>query len=234
MIISIHQPNYFPWPGYFFKILKSDIFVFLDDVQYSNNSFTNRTNILQNSNKSWLSVPIKQKMGQKINKTLIADPMWRIRHLSKIKNCYLKTDFFPALWDKTNLIYDNLDLEHISEINKTIIMTLSEWFGHKTKFYSSSSLNIKDSLKGEDRIIKIIKHFNADVYLSGEGGKNYQEKNNFMNEGIKLVYSMYSEEPYYQMLKTKKFISGLSILDLLFSLGIDSSKAYITKSFLVK
>ena len=106
MIISIHQPNYFPWPGYFFKILKSDIFVFLDDVQYSNNSFTCRTNILENKNKSWLSVPIKKKMGQKINQILIADLEWKMKHLSKIKNCYLKTEHFSFLWDKINLIYN--------------------------------------------------------------------------------------------------------------------------------
>ena len=139
MIISIHQPNYFPWPGYFFKILKSDIFVFLDDVQYSNNSFTCRTNILENKNKSWLSVPIKKKMGQKINQILIADLEWKMKHLSKIKNCYLKTEHFSFLWDKINLIYNSLHEANISEINKAIIITLSKWFGYKTKFFSSSS-----------------------------------------------------------------------------------------------
>ena len=94
MVIAIHQPNYFPWPGYFFKILKSDIFVFLDDVQYSNNSFTCRTNILENKNKSWLSVPIKKKMGQNINQILIADLEWKMKHLSKIKTVILKLNIF--------------------------------------------------------------------------------------------------------------------------------------------
>ncbi len=27
-IIGIHQPNYFPWAGYFFKVLQSDTFIF--------------------------------------------------------------------------------------------------------------------------------------------------------------------------------------------------------------
>ena len=233
MVIAIHQPNYFPWPGYFFKILKSDIFVFLDDVQYSNNSFTCRTNILENKNKSWLSVPIKKKMGQNINQILIADLEWKMKHLSKIKNCYLKTEYFSVLWEKINLIYDGLSEVNISEINKAIIITLSEWLGYKTKFLSSSSLNLNNNLRGEDKIIEIIKHFNADIYLSGSGGKNYQENKRFVNEGIKLVYSIYSSEPYKQMPMNKNFIPGLSILDLLFNLGIDSSKYYISKSFLV-
>lgn len=233
MIIAIHQPNYFPWPGYFFKILKSDIFVFLDDVQYSNNSFTCRTNVLENKSKSWLSVPIKKKMGQNINQILIADLEWKKKHLSKIKNCYLKTEYFSVLWDKINLIYDSLYEINISEINKVIIITLSKWLGYKTEFFSSSSLNLNNNLRGEDKLIKIIKHFNADIYLSGEGGKNYQEKKRFVNEGINLLYSIYSLEPYKQMLIHKNFIPGLSILDLFFNLGIDSSKSYISKSFLV-
>ena len=37
--VAIHQPNYLPWLGYFAKIKKCDIFVFLDDVQFSKNSW---------------------------------------------------------------------------------------------------------------------------------------------------------------------------------------------------
>ena len=44
-IIAVHQPNYLPWLGYFFKIFQSDIFVFLDDAQFSNEGMHNYTYI---------------------------------------------------------------------------------------------------------------------------------------------------------------------------------------------
>ena len=32
-LVGIHQPNFFPWLGYFNKIHSSDKFIFLDNVQ---------------------------------------------------------------------------------------------------------------------------------------------------------------------------------------------------------
>ena len=34
MIVAIHQPQYLPWLGYFDKMLKADVFCYLDTVQY--------------------------------------------------------------------------------------------------------------------------------------------------------------------------------------------------------
>ena len=68
MIISVHQPQYIPWLGYFDKIEKSDLFVFLDEVQYKTREFQNRNKICTKDGWMWLTVPVvvKGRREQKI------------------------------------------------------------------------------------------------------------------------------------------------------------------------
>jgi hypothetical protein len=81
MIVGIHQPNFIPWLGYFYKILKSDIFIILDDVQYTKNSFINRNKIKTPNNSQWLTLPVKKQFGQLINEV-------EIIHLESTKKKY--------------------------------------------------------------------------------------------------------------------------------------------------
>ena len=57
--VMIRQPGYLPNIGFFKKIQSSDIFVFLDDVQFSKDSFDNRNQIKSNSGTEWITVPLK-------------------------------------------------------------------------------------------------------------------------------------------------------------------------------
>ena len=52
--MSAHQPAYLPWLGYLDKIKRSDIFIFLDTVQFEKNSFTNRNKIKTKNGPIWL------------------------------------------------------------------------------------------------------------------------------------------------------------------------------------
>ena len=65
---SILQPHYLPWIGYFDLIKRSDVFVFLDDVQYIKREWKNRNKIRKNPKSEevkWLSVPIDKKSQKK-------------------------------------------------------------------------------------------------------------------------------------------------------------------------
>ena len=62
MIATIHQPDFMPWIGFFDKIKKSDVYIILDDVQFSRSGWTHRDKFLSKDRKiQWLTVPIKKK-----------------------------------------------------------------------------------------------------------------------------------------------------------------------------
>ena len=61
MILSCVQPSYLAWIPFFKRIRSGDIFVYLDDVEYSKNSFHNRNYIKGPQGEILLTVPVKYK-----------------------------------------------------------------------------------------------------------------------------------------------------------------------------
>ena len=61
MKISIMQPIFLPWVGYFNMIIHSDLFVFLDDVQFERRSFQSRNKLIINKSAKLISVPVDSK-----------------------------------------------------------------------------------------------------------------------------------------------------------------------------
>ena len=59
MKLAVHQPHYAPWLGYFAKWAASDLFVFLDTVQYVKNGWQNRNRIKTREGPRWLTVPVR-------------------------------------------------------------------------------------------------------------------------------------------------------------------------------
>ena len=73
--IAIMQPTYLPWLGYFDLINRSDVFVFLDSVQFDKRSWQQRNRIKTPNGELMLTVPVltKGRSDQKICDVMI-DP----------------------------------------------------------------------------------------------------------------------------------------------------------------
>ncbi len=226
MILSVHQPQYIPWLGYFDKIDKSDCFVFLDNVQYKPREFQNRNKIRTKEESMWLTVPVISKgMGrQKINDVKIDnDSNWQRQHLNSLKAWYSKAEFFK---DYFPFFEDTFDKKwsKLKDLNICIIDYILKEFKVNTPVYYESELGI--ITRGTGRIIEICKKLKADVYLSGTGGKNYLEEKEFHRAGIKLEYQDFVHPTYKQqyMGKDNIFLPYMSCIDLLFNEGPGSIK----------
>ncbi|MFV0269502.1 MAG: WbqC family protein, partial [Draconibacterium sp.] len=105
MKVAIHQPNFMPWLGYFYKMAKADVFVLLDDVRHSKSSFTNRVQIKTPQGPKLLSVPLAEKEIL-INQLPISnDGKWNKNQLKLIHNSYRKAPCFNLFYDKVATIF---------------------------------------------------------------------------------------------------------------------------------
>jgi hypothetical protein len=221
MIVSVHQPQYIPWLGFFDKITKSDYFVFLDNVQYKEREYQNRNKIRTQMGSIWLSVPVISKgQGRQVIRDVLIDNEvdWRKQHLRSLETWYAKAEYFKVYHKFFQETYSK-DWEKLSELNINIISFFLKELGINTKIVFETALGISSAKT--DRIVDICNKLNADTYLSGAGGRDYLEEGKFTASGIKLLYQDFSHPKYRQqfMANDEDFIPYLSTVDLLFNEG---------------
>jgi hypothetical protein len=213
-----------PWIGYFNKIMRSDRFVFLNDVQFERGkTFTSRTKILQQGEPAWLSVPVTGRGDlMKINEIQVESPfLWKKKHLKTLELNYKKTPFFHDVFPLLESVYHSESM-FLQDYNRSFITEVSHFLGFSCSFINSDSLS-DSSHGGTDKIISILKQVNAEEYISGSGSgsKKYISETMLKQHNIRLTWQEYTAKPYRQ-LNAKSFHENLSIVDLLFHKGKES------------
>lgn len=215
MKVAIHQPNYLPWIGYIEKIASVDVFVFLDDVQYSNQGGHNRNLIKTSEGKKYLTVPVEKHWVDKINEVRTKDETdWKKHHLDIIQRNYQKAPYFNHIYPVLEELF-HPSYKNIAEMNSTILCKWSQMLGLKTEFKFSSEYQLSSTR--ENRILDICTILGADIYISGNGARAYQNENNFQSRGILLTYQNYKPIVYPQL--WGDFIENLSALDYFMNCG---------------
>lgn len=219
MIVSIHQPDYIPWLGLYYKVAHSDVFVYLDDAQYSNQADHNVNKIKTPQGELRLKVPVEQHLGDLICNVRTRDELhWKEKHIKTLRMNYSKAAYFNEIFPD----YERIIIEHqgsIAELNMEINRYLFRGFGFKTKILRSSNLNINTFR--EERVIDICLKVGGDEYLSGNGARVYQTEEHFKSRGLKLTYIDYKPIVYEQLWPKVGFIPCMSVLDYVFNCGFD-------------
>ena len=225
-IVGIHQPNFFPWLGYFNKIFKSDIFVILDDVQFpkKGGSWSNRVKIIISGKSNWLTAPIVRNYSgvKNINEMEFNNSAkWKEKISKTIEVNYKKAPFYFEVEEFImNLILNSEN--NISKYNLKLIFHICKVLDIDFKKIILSS-NISHKGASNELLVSIIKELKANIYLSGDGANEYLDKIIFQQSNISVKYLNYKQMNYDQY-NSNKFISGLSIIDVLMNLGFEKSK----------
>lgn len=215
MIVSIHQPNYIPWIGYFDKMDRCDKFVILDDVRHSKSSVTHRNRILNNGEPKYLSVPLINKEDI-INRLQINNNQNELqKHWKIIKQNYSKALCWDYISEELESIYSK-NWIYLVDLNIEIINLIKKKLQIDTELIVSSNNHFTER-NGSDRNLDICLSLSAKTYLSGNGAKKYNKELEFEKNGVEIIYQDFIHPEYRQF--GESFVEKMSVLDLLFHHG---------------
>jgi hypothetical protein len=217
VLVAVHQPNFFPWLGYFDKIRRADAFVFLDAVAYPRagsggmGSWVNRVRTRVQGEARWITCPLKRKpLGTPICEVEIDDRQpWRTKLIKTLTASYGRsTHFEPAMEIVDPLITRSEG--NLAEFNMAAIKTIAAHLGLSTRFLRQSELPHQGN--ATELLVSLVKAAGGTSYLAGGGACGYQEDELFANSGLELIYQCFSPRPYGP---ADTFIPGLSVIDYL-------------------
>ncbi len=225
MIVSIHQPHYFLSFVQMKKIIKSDRFVFFDDVQIpQGKSVVHRSKLKYENNFKWINIS-KSKENKsnlicdinKLNNNYINE------HISIIENYYKKSETREWL---INILKQTDTLKTISEVDIFLTKKILKYleFDNIELFRSSEICENKVYDTIIEKIIDINKQLSSTVYLTGDGpgSMRYMDEEEFKKENINVQYFSF-EHPIYKQ-SGVDFFKDLSIIDLLCNEGKENAK----------
>ncbi len=226
MRVAVHQPNYLPWLGFFKKMALCDAFILLDNVQYPRREFCNRTRVKSPQGAVWLTIPvIRGSINQQIREVKLFEPERNLVQQSKVlRHYYGQAPYYRLLATYLEPIFAE-DWAELLPLNVALIKALADILGISTPLLFASGLGEPSGVKSE-RIIAICRQLGADTYLSGQGGRTYNDPGAFAAAGIKLVYQNFTPPEYPQ--GGEAFIPGLSVLNLIAYTGL-ASRRYLAE-----
>ena len=190
MNLSAHQPNFFPWLGYFVKVAMSDIHVILDDVEFSKNNWINR-NIIDTGKDSYLTIPVKKSDSNKpINQVRLGEEYkFSINKIIKtLDHQYKKSDSLTFI---KNLLTESKDKNFIflSELNVFYLTNIFKFFEISTSIYKKSELNLGIGLNASILLTELCNKYDCSNYISGIGSKSYIDESKFTSRKISVTYT---------------------------------------------
>lgn len=229
MIVTIHQPNFFPWLGFFRKLSRADVFVLLDAVPppKTGSSWVNRVRLMVGGTAQFVTAPMKRPSGTpNINELeLDDDGRWRVKFLKTLAMNYGRAPHYKRHLPLVEELV-NAPIKNIAAFDEHAMVRLMAEIGFEKRIVRHSGMTQPEAfdLRGSERLAAICKALGADTYLSGSGADEYEDPAVYERAGLKLETSRYTPVPYTQA-NVKQFVPGLSILDALFNVGAENVRA---------
>jgi WbqC-like protein family len=218
MILSANQPYFAPFPGFFYKVWMSDLFVLLDDVQFpQGTTWISRNRFKSHQGALWITVPVwkKGKGLQKINEVRIChEGRWAKKHLESLKTAYKKAPYLSEHLEFLEEMFSEKK-ETLLELNLAVIHYLMNALAIRTKWVLLSDLDVPST--GSRRLVDLCTTLGASQFVAQAPAKKFLDEKSFQEAGIEITY-VSPPPPVYPQL-WGDFIANLSAFDLVLNCG---------------
>ena len=218
MVISVHQPYFCPYPGFFYRILKSDLFVLLDTVQFPRGTtWTSRNRFKNDQGTLWLTIPVHTKgLGfQSIDSVRICrERQFPRKILMSLRHAYAHAPFFQDHYPFLEALLQS-GVQHLSDLNIPIIRYLADILNIRTDIRRLSDLSIQG--KGTALLVDICRRTGATHLLIPRSARRHIDERSLKAGGIRITPYRVPTWIYPQL--WGNFIPNLSIFDMIFNIG---------------
>jgi hypothetical protein len=219
-VVAIHQPTFLPWLGWWDKLVRADVLVLLDDVQFpkKGGSWVNRVRLLVSGEPRWVTVPVDRGFhGTRSVREMRIDAAkpWREEILRTIASSYGRTPHFAEVMPVVEQAL-SAGAERIAELDEHAIGCLAAQLGLDTsRSVRQSDLGVTGT--GSELLADLCRAVGGTTYLSGDGAGGYLSEQVFAEAGIELRYQEFSPPTYPQ--PVNGHVPGLSVVDAVMSCG---------------
>lgn len=193
--IAVMQPYFLPYLGYFRLLASADVFVYFDCVQFPRRGYVHRNQMPKHppagteQQKYWLTLPLAGHAQDVRIADLAFAPdassEWQKRLSSFPWTSEAQGPDQASLIQLVRLVEDN------ANVSDYLINTLefsARRLGLKPTTLRSSSLDIPSELRGQDRILEIVRLLGGTRYLNAPGGRALYDAAEFERKGIELRF----------------------------------------------
>ena len=178
------QPYLFPYFGYYKLMATADVHIIYDDVNFIKKGFINRNKTLTKEGELNFNLEIsKISQNKKINEHYIYGDNQRLIEFLKHT---ISDDYRDFKNEIIRLTESSKDRNLADYLVDTITVTC-KLLGISTKMVRSSELE-KTDLRGQQRIVSLVKHLDGKTYLNLPGGRSLYDYAYFQKHNIDLQF----------------------------------------------
>lgn len=226
MIVAAHQPHFLPWLGYLDRMVRADLFVIVDHVQFEKQNYQNRTRIRMGRDVQWLTVPLLQRSRSEtiVEKRIDhrGTSVWCERLAGTLQHAYGKAPFFRLYGPEIAKILCG-GHDTLVGLNLALLDFCRDALGITTPMVRSSELAIEG--QKSEMVLGLCRAVGATTYLAGSGAsRRYLDVGEFDRNGISIQWQDFRHPTYPQANVTGEFVPNLAVPDLLYNCGPESGR----------